>query len=187
MTNRTFEGDKKTQVSERTAMQLLGSGGNNVSKVVNKPIPHIILPNHQGIPHPKSREGRASIHLIVNGCCPYWFLTLLTLPRQKAHFHSDHISRSVVSDSLRRHELQHSRPPCPSPTPRVHSNSCPLSHWCHPAISSSVIPFSSCPQSLPAAGSFPMSQLLAWGGQSIGVSALASVLPKNTQDWSPLQ
>ena len=76
------------------------------------------------------------------------------------------------------------RPPCPSPTPGVHSNSCPSSRWCHPAISSSVVPFSSCPQSLPASESFPMSQLFAWGGQSTRVSALASVLPMNTQDWS---
>ena len=96
-------------------------------------------------------------------------------------------SRSVVSDSLRLHELQHTRPPCPSPTLGLYSNSCPLSRWCHPAMSSSVISFSSCPQSLPASGSFPMSQLFAWGGQSIGVSALASVLPINTQDWSPLE
>ena len=95
--------------------------------------------------------------------------------------------RSVVSDSLWPHELQHARPPCPSPTPRVHSNSCPSSQWCHPAISSSVVPFSSCPQSLPASESFPMSQLFDWGGQSIGASASASVLPKNTQDWSPLE
>ena len=93
----------------------------------------------------------------------------------------------VVSDSLRPHESQHARPPCPSPTPRVHSNSCPSSRWRHPAISSSVVPFSSCPQSLPASESFPMSQLFIWGGQSIGVSALASALPKNTQDWSPLE
>ena len=92
-------------------------------------------------------------------------------------------TRSVVSDSLRPHESQHARPPCPSPTPGVHPNSCPLSQWCHPAISSSVIPYSSCPQSFPASESFPMSQLFASGGQSIGVSALASVLPKNTQDW----
>ena len=91
-------------------------------------------------------------------------------------------SHSVVSDSLRPHESQHARPPCPSPTPRVHPNSCPSSQWCHPAISSSVVPFS-CPQSLPASESFPMSQLFTWGGQSIGVSALVSVLPKNTQDW----
>ena len=95
-------------------------------------------------------------------------------------------SCSVVSDSLRPHEPQHSRPPCPSPTPEVYSNSCPLSRWCHPTVSSSVIPFSSCPQSFPASGSFPMSQLSTSGGQSIGVSASTSVLPMNTQDWSPL-
>ena len=96
------------------------------------------------------------------------------------------ISHSVVSDSLWPHASQHARPPCPSPTPRVHSNSCLSSQWCHPAISSSVVPFSSCPQSLPASESFPMSQLFAWGGQRIGVTASASVLPKNTQDWSAL-
>ena len=96
-------------------------------------------------------------------------------------------SHSVMSDSLRPHESQHARPPCPSPTPGVHPNSCPSSWWCHPAISSSVVPFSSCPQSLPASESFPKSQLFAWGGQSIGVSALPSVLPKNTQGWSPLE
>ena len=90
-----------------------------------------------------------------------------------------------MSDSLRPHESQHARPPCPS-TPGVYSNSCPSSRWCHPAISFSVVPFSSCPQSLPASGSFPMSQLFASGGQSIGVSTSASVLPVNTQDWSPL-
>ena len=92
----------------------------------------------------------------------------------------------VMSDSLWPHELQHARPTCPSPTPRVHSNSRPSSQWCHLVISSSVVPFSSCPQSLPASESFPMSQLFAWGGQSIGASALASFLPKNTQDWFPL-
>ena len=95
-------------------------------------------------------------------------------------------SRSVVSDSLWPHESQHTRPPCPSPIPGVYPNSCPSSRWCHPAISSSVIPFSSCPQSLPASESWPVSQLFTWGGQSIGVSALASVLPMNNQDWSPL-
>ena len=95
-------------------------------------------------------------------------------------------SCSVMSDSLWLHGPQHARPPCPSPTPRVHSNSCPLSWWCHLAISSSVVPFSSCPQSLPASEYFPMSQLFAQGGQSTGVSALASILPMNTQDWSPL-
>ena len=95
-------------------------------------------------------------------------------------------SCSVVSDSLRPYGLQHTRLPCPSPAPGVYSNPCPSSRWCHPAISSSVVPFPSCPQSLPASGSFPMSQLFAWGGQSTGVSASASLLPVNTQDWSPL-
>ena len=95
-------------------------------------------------------------------------------------------SHSVLSYFLRPHEPQHARPPCTSPTPGVYPNSCPLSRWCHPAISSSVVPFS-CPQSLPASESFPMSQLFSWGGQSIGVSALASVLPMNTKDWSPLE
>ena len=103
-----------------------------------------------------------------------------------ARFHSSvQFSRSVVFDSLRPHESQHARPPCPSPTPRVHSDSRPSSQWCHPAISSSVVPFSWCPQSLPASESFPMSQLFAWGGQSTGVSALASFLPKKSQGWSP--
>ena len=90
-----------------------------------------------------------------------------------------------MSNSLRPHESQHTRPPCPSPTPGVYSNSCPSRWWCHPAISSSVVPLS-CPQSLPASGSFPMSQLFESGGQSIGVSASASILPMNNQDWSPL-
>ena len=98
---------------------------------------------------------------------------------------SDQISRSVVSYSLRPHESQHARPPCPSPTPGVHWDSRPLSHWCHPAISSSVVPFSSFPQPLPASESFPMSQLFAWGGQSTGGSALTSFLPKKSQGWSP--
>ena len=117
---------------------------------------------------------------------------------QVMHFHplssktwvnisSVQFSCSVTSDSLWPHELQHARSPCPSPTPGVHSNSHPSSWWCHPAISSSVIPFCSFPQSLPASESFPMSQLFAWGGRSTGVSALASFLPKNTQDWSPLE
>ena len=100
--------------------------------------------------------------------------------------HSVQFSCSVVTNSLHPHEWQHARPPCPSPSPGVHSDSRPSSQWCHPAISSSVVPFSFCPQSLPASESFQMSQLFTWGGQSIGVSASASVLPKNTQDWSPL-
>ena len=94
-------------------------------------------------------------------------------------------SRSVTSNSLRPHESQHARPPCPSPSPGVHSNSHPSSRWCHPAISSSIIPFSSCPQSLLASEPFPMSQLFTWGGQSTGVSALVSFLPKKSQGWSP--
>ena len=94
-------------------------------------------------------------------------------------------SCSVMSDSLWPHEPQHTRPPCPSPTPGVHPNPCPLSRWCHPIISSSVVPFSSCPQSFPASGCFQMSNLSASGGQSIGVSASTSVLSVNTQDWSP--
>ena len=105
---------------------------------------------------------------------------------QNEKVYSVQFSCSVVSDSLRSHELQHNRPPCPSPTPGVYSNSCPLSQWCHPTISSSVVHFSSCPQSIPASGSFQMSRFFAWGGQSIGASTSASVLPMNIQDWSPL-
>ena len=108
-------------------------------------------------------------------------LALITLVISSVQF-----SRSVMSNSLQPHESQHTRPPCPSPTPGVYSNSCLLHWWCHPAISSSVIPFSSRPQSLPASGSFPMSQLFTSGGQSTGVSSSASVLPVKTQDWSPL-
>ena len=117
-----------------------------------------------------------------------------TPPPFKAHWtareapiiSSVHLSHSVVSDSLWPHESQHTRPPCPSPTPGVYPNSCPSSRWCHPAISSSVVPLSSCPQSFPALGSFPMSQLFTSGGQSIGLSASASVLPMNIQGWFPL-
>ena len=101
-------------------------------------------------------------------------------------FSSVHFSHSVMSDSLPYHESQHARPPCPSPAPGVYPNPCTSSWWCHPAISSSVVAFSSCPQPFPALGSFPMSQLFKWGGQTIGVSASTSVLPMNTQDWPPL-
>ena len=101
-------------------------------------------------------------------------------------FSSVQFSCSTVSNSLWPHGLQHDRIPCPSPTPGVYSNSCPLSQWCHPTISSSVVPFSSCPQSFPASGSFQMSQFFTSGGQSVGVSASASVLPMNIQDWFPL-
>ena len=101
------------------------------------------------------------------------------------HFSSVQFNHSVVSDSLWPHEPQHARPPCSSPIPRVHPNPCPSSWWCHPTISSSVVPFSSCLQSFPASGSFPMSQFFTSGGQSIGVSASASVFPMNIQDWFP--
>ena len=111
----------------------------------------------------------------------------LWLGQGSVQFSSVQFSHSVMSNSLWPHEWQHARPSYPSPNPGVYSNSCPSSRWCKLVISSSVIPFSSCPQSLPASGSFPMSQHFAWGGQSIGVSVSASVLPKNTQDWSPLE
>ena len=102
------------------------------------------------------------------------------------YFSSVEFSHSVMSDSLWPHEPSHARPPCPSPTPRVYPSLCPLSRWCHPTISSSLIPFSSCPQSFTAWGSFQMSQLFTSGGQSTGVSASTSVLPMNTQDWFPV-
>ena len=105
--------------------------------------------------------------------------------KSRVELSSVHFSCSVVSDSLRPPESQHTRPPCLSPAPRVHSDSRPSSQWCHSAISSSVVPFSSCPQSLPASESFPMSQLFTWGGQSTGDSALASFFPKKSQGWSP--
>ena len=105
----------------------------------------------------------------------------------KGKYVSVQFSRSVMSDSLPPHESQHARPPCPSPTPGVHSNSSPSSRWCHPAMSSAVVPFSSCPQSLPASGSFPMSLLFASGGQRIRASASVSALPMNIQRWFPLE
>ena len=111
----------------------------------------------------------------------------LVMKKKMIQFSSVQFSHSVMSDSLRPHELQHARPRCPSPSPRVHSNSRLSSQWCHPAISSSVFPFSSCHQCLPASESFPMSQLFAWGGQSSGVSVIASFPPKNTQGSSPLE
>ena len=117
------------------------------------------------------------------------FCNLFLYPRKQLVASVQFSSVQLLShvDSLRPHELQHARPPCPSPTPEFTQTHVHRGQWCHPAISSSVVPFSSCPQCLPASGSFPMSQLLARGGQSIGVSALPSVLPKNTQDWSPLE
>ena len=127
------------------------------------------------------RKGRRTRDQIANIRC------IIKKARDFQKHISVQFSHSVVSDSLWPHKLEHARPPCPLPTPEVHPNSCPSSQWCHPAIWSSVIPFSSCPQSLPASESFPMSQVFSWGGQSIGVSASAPVLPMNTQDWSPLE
>ena len=116
----------------------------------------------------------------------FFFLTYFTL-YNRLQFHPPHSVSSVTQScpTLQPYESQHARPPCPSPTPRVHSNSCPLSWWCHLAISFTIVPFSFCPQSFPASGSFQMSQFFAWGGQSTGVSALASFLPKKSQGWSP--
>ena len=118
------------------------------------------------------------------GYSPWGLKESDTTEQLSSHISSVQFSHSVVSDSLRPHELQHARPPCPSPAPGVHSDSRSSSQWCHPAISSSVVTFSSCPQSLPASESFPMSQLFTWGDQSTGVSALASFLPKKSQGWS---
>ena len=131
---------------------------------------------------PRGRIARLDVSSIFN-----ILRSLCTIFHCSYQFSSVQFSHSVMSDSLWPHELQHARPPCPSATPRIHSDSCPRSQWCHPAISSSVVPFSSCPQSLPASESFPMSQLFASGGQSIRVAASTSVLSMNTQDWSPLE
>ena len=135
-----------------------------------------------------------SSHPLLPPLCPQVCSLSLHLPYCSANrfittifpFSSVHLSCSVVSDSLGPHGLHHGRPPCPSPTPTIYANSCPSSRWCHPTISSFLIPFSSHPQSFPASGSFQMSQFFASDGQSIGVSASASVLPMNIQDWSPL-
>ena len=121
------------------------------------------------------------IHLVVMFLGTFWAFLICS-----CHSWVSQFSHLVVADSLRPHELQHARPPCPSPAPGVYSNSCPSSGWCHPTISSSVVPFSSHLQSFPALGSFQMSQFFASGGQSIGVSASASVLPMNIQDWFPI-
>jgi len=136
--------------------------------------PEIKLPiSIRSLKKQESSRKKKKKHLLLL----YWLHQILWLC-------SVQFSRSVVSDSLRLRESQHARPPCPSPTLGVHSDSHPSSQWCHPAISSSVVPFSSCPQSLPASEFFPMSQLFTWGSQSTGVSALASFLPKKSQGWS---
>ena len=144
---------------------------------------------------PRWQRTLQSVILLSMSCCLLpqpsvitWLCNVSLNPRVSSspQFSSGQFSRSVVSDTLWPHGLQHPRPPCPSPAPGIYSNSCPSSRWCHPTISPSVVPFSSCLQSFPASGSFQKSQLFASGGQSIGASALASVLPMNIQDWSPL-
>ena len=138
---------------------------------------------------------RDNLHLLLRSNVTFTERQSLSTPPKVAHCSvfchliifspSAQFSCSVMSNSLRPHESQHTSPPCPSPTPGVYSNSCPWSQWCRPTISFSVVPFSFCPQSLPASGSFPMRQVFTWGGQSTGVSASASVLPMNIQDLSP--
>ena len=125
-------------------------------------------------------------YVYIYACIYIYFCIHEYMVNKVLEFSSVQFSHSVVSNSLRPHELQHARPPCPSPTPGVHSNSCPSNRWCHPAISSSVVPFSSWLQFFSASGSFPMSQFFTSGGQSIGLWASASVLPMNIQDWFPL-
>ena len=132
-----------------------------------------------------SKSGSQIIFLVCHYASLFFITTGSKSPIIFNQISSVQFSHSVTSDFLRSHESEHASPPCPSPTPGVHSDSCQSSRWCHPAISSSVIPFSSCPQSLPASESFPMSQLFSWGGQSTGISALASFLPKKPQGWSP--
>ena len=127
------------------------------------------------------------VNIIFFPSDPCSFIERATLPHCSAVFSSVQFSHSVVFDSFWPHGLQHAKPPCPSPTPRVYSNSCPLSQWCHPTISSSVVPFFSHLQSFPASGSFQMNQFFASGGQSVRVSASTSVFPMNTWDWSPLE
>ena len=144
---------------------------------------------------PPGDEGKSFISSSRRWVSPSWFrdrtrVSCVSCTGMRIIYHwptFSSVQLLIVSDSLQPLESQHARPLCPSPTPGVHSNSCPSSRWCHPTISSSVIPFSSCLQSLPASESFPVSQLFSWGGQSTGVSALASFLPKNTQGWSPLE
>ena len=135
--------------------------------------------------HPSPSKSMAQCSILVHQNLTLFRSSHCSLIQGLTWVSSVQFSRSVASDFLGPHGLQHARPPCPSPTPRIYLSSCPLSWWCHPTISSSIVPFSSCFQSFPASGSFQMSQLFASGGQSIGVSASASVLPMNIQDQKP--
>ena len=146
---------------------------------------NILVPRAGTEPRLPALEAHSPNYWTAKHNSPCWYTFYILYLVYFLYTWSVQFSRSVVSDSLRPHELQHARAPCPSPTPGVYPNSCPLSQWCHLTISFSVIPFSSCLQSFPASGSFQMSQLFALGGQSPGVSASTSVLPVNTQDWSP--
>ena len=134
----------------------------------------------------KEESEKVSLKLNIQKWRSWHLVASLHSKEMGVKWKSVQFSRSVVSDSLQPHGLQQARPPCPSPTPGVYSNSCPSSQWCHPTISSSVVPFSPCPQSFPASCSFPTSQFFTSGSQSIGVSTSASVLPTSIQDWSPL-
>ena len=150
--------------------KMVGQAQNAVLVIIKLKDPHIF-------PHQKQYPLKPEVN---KGLKP-----IIENLKEQGLFSSVQFSSSVVSNSLRPHESQHARPPCLSPTPGIHSDSRLSSQWCHPAISSSVVLFSSCPQSLPASESFPMSQLFAWGGQNTGVSALTSLLPKKSQGWSP--
>ena len=142
-------------------------------------------PSLMDLIHPASYPSRSPQSTELSSLCYTAASYKLSILHVLVCISSVQFSHSVMSDSLPPHELQHTRPPSPLPTPGVHSDSHLSSQWCHPAISSSVVPFSSCPGSFPASESFPMSQLFTWGGQSTGASALASFPPKNSQGWSP--
>ena len=164
-----------------------GQNSNGSQRPKRRPVCGFFRTMHEGVSAPSCC---GFFHRVVDRCVHLWGwtegLSYIPLCLDTKSNHSVQFSCSVMSESLQPHGLQHARPPCPSPTPRVYSNSCPLSWWCHPTVSSFVIPFSSCLQSFPASESLQMSQFFASGGQSVGVSASISVLPMNIQDWFPL-
>ena len=174
---------KKTKTSFSKVVSVQFSSVSQLCPTLCDPVNHSTpgLPVHHQLPE----STQTHVHWVIDTIQSSHSI-LKTAPWVSVQFISVQFSPSVMSDSFWPHESQHIRPPCPSPTPGVHSNSHSSSRWCHPAISSSVVPFSSCPQSLPASGYFPLSQLFTCGGQNTGVSPSALVLPMNTQDWSPL-